>query len=124
VRPGRRQPPVDRRRGHPDQQRGGVLVDGQLPHRRSTGTSSGRIGASRFPAGAFSTAQHFSGAATTLASYFGARGRTTRGLSACFKARRAKSRLNPVTAHTESKISVFTAREPDRYRVAWAFVFA
>ena len=62
------------------------------PHRRSTGTSSGSTGASRFPAGAFSTAQHFSSAATTLASYFGARGargRTTRGLSACFSARRA-----------------------------------
>jgi hypothetical protein len=62
------------------------------PHRRSTGTNSAKIGASRFPAGAFSTAQHFSNAATTLASYFGARGgrgRTTRGFSACFKARRA-----------------------------------
>jgi len=62
------------------------------PNDAAPAPNSARIGASRFPAGAFLTAQHFSNAATTFQSYFGARGgrgRTTRGFSACFSARRA-----------------------------------
>jgi hypothetical protein len=51
------------------------------------------------------------------ASYFGrlrVRGFTTRGVNAAFSALRAQSRLNPVTAHTTSKISAFTVLDPER----------
>jgi len=63
-----------------------------LASARSTGTSSASSGASRLPAGALATAQHFSRAATTSESYFGdrrARALTTRGVSASRRARRA-----------------------------------
>jgi hypothetical protein len=62
------------------------------PNRRSTGTSSSSIGASRLPAGAFSTAQHFSSAPTTVAPYLGSRSArvtTIPGRGALRNARRA-----------------------------------
>ena len=64
----------------------------QLAVDRSTGTISASSGASRLPAGALATVQHFSRAATTSESYFGgrrARALTTRGVSASRRARRA-----------------------------------
>ena len=59
------------------------------PKRRTTRTISDSSGTSRLPAGALATAQHFSRAATTSASYFGdrrARAVTTRGVIASLRA--------------------------------------
>jgi hypothetical protein len=49
-------------------------VSSNSPSRRSSGTSTGSIGASRLPAGARSTAQHFTRPAITRGPYVGPRG--------------------------------------------------
>lgn len=79
------------------------------PNPRSTGTSSGSIGARRLPAGIPSTAQQNTSAAITFGPYFGGRGvreRTIFGWSAPRSALRAWSRFQPVVAHSSSSMTV------------------
>ena len=77
------------------------------PNRRSVGTSSSMIGASRFPVGAPSTAQQNANASMTSGPYTDARGalgRTILGTRASRSAFRAWLRCQPVVAHNSSSI--------------------
>ena len=93
------------------------------PNRRSVGTSSSMIGASRFPVGAPSTAQQNANASMTSGPYTDARGalgRTILGTRASRSAFRAWLRCQPVVAHNSSSIRPFAAFPERLYLVAIA----
>ena len=80
------------------------------PKWRNTATSSASIGASLFPAGIPSTAQHTVSAAMTSGPYFGGRGLlgdTNVGCNVVVSALRAWLRCQPVVAHNSSRMMPF-----------------